>query len=161
MKKIGEILVEKGFVLQNDIDEALELQSKGNQNRLGAILIEKKLLNENELLEVLSIQTGFSLFEKSDIEKHDPAVSNDFPIMLARKFNAKIIPVFIQTKDYEKYTITFYKPIICPKTKNSEEDIKVCTQAQADITEKVIRQKPDEWFWFHKRWKNMYEEIYK
>ncbi len=88
--------------------------------------------------------------------RHTPSAS-----LLARRFNAKIIPVFIQTKDYEKYTITFYEPIICPKTKNSEEDIKVCTQAQADITEKVIREKPDEWFWFHKRWKNQYEYIYR
>ncbi|WP_187647946.1 lipid A biosynthesis lauroyl acyltransferase [Nitrosophilus labii] len=88
--------------------------------------------------------------------RHTPSAA-----LLARRFNAKIIPTFISTNDYEKYTITFYEPIICKKTQNSEEDIRKCTQAQADITEKVIRQKPDEWFWFHKRWKNQYEEIYK
>ncbi|WP_281950404.1 lipid A biosynthesis lauroyl acyltransferase [Nitrosophilus kaiyonis] len=87
--------------------------------------------------------------------RHTPSAS-----LLARRFNAKIIPVFITTNDYEKYTITFYEPIICQKSQNSDEDIKNCTQAQADITEKVIRKKPDEWFWFHKRWKNQYEYIY-
>ena len=88
--------------------------------------------------------------------RHTPSAS-----LLARRFNAKIIPVFISTDDYKKYKITFYEPIKCPKTKDSEEDIKKCTQAQADITEKVIREKPHEWFWFHKRWKNQYEYIYK
>ncbi len=94
MKKIGEILVEKGFVLQNDVDEALNLQKEGSQSKIGRILIEKKHLEEKELLEVLSIQTGFELFEKNHLEKHDPSLLNNFPIMLARKFNA--IPFFIE-----------------------------------------------------------------
>ncbi|MCV6608696.1 MAG: hypothetical protein OIF32_10815 [Campylobacterales bacterium] len=34
------------------------------------------------------------------------------------------------------------------------------TQAQADITEKMAREKPEEYFWLHKRWKNQYPEIY-
>lgn len=81
--------------------------------------------------------------------------------LLSRRFNAKIIPTFISTNNFKKYIITFYDPLECIKTKDAAEDIKRCTQAQASITENIIRQKPDEWFWFHKRWKNQYQEIYK
>ncbi len=88
--------------------------------------------------------------------RHTPSAA-----LLARKFDAVIIPLYITTDDYKKYTLTLYEPIITPKTSDSKEDILRSTQAQALITEKVIRQKPDEWFWFHRRWKNRYEHIYK
>lgn len=79
---------------------------------------------------------------------HSPALS-----LLSRKFKAPILPVFISTKDHEKYTITFYEPIEPVITQNEEADILALTQAQADITQKVIEKKPDEWFWLHRRWK--------
>jgi KDO2-lipid IV(A) lauroyltransferase len=47
------------------------------------------------------------------------------------------------------------------KSDDIDEDIRRHVQAQAKITETVIRQKPDEWFWFHQRWKNRHEELYK
>ncbi len=81
--------------------------------------------------------------------------------LLARKMDAVIIPAFITTDDYKNYTVTFYDKITPIKTEDIDNDILKTTQEQANIIEKVIRQKPDEWFWFHKKWKNQYEEIYK
>jgi KDO2-lipid IV(A) lauroyltransferase len=80
--------------------------------------------------------------------------------ILSRRFGAVIIPVFIQSDDYKNHTIEFYEPFVCPQTDDKTKDIQDCTQQQATITEKVIRKNPKEWFWFHKRWKNMYEDIY-
>lgn len=80
--------------------------------------------------------------------------------VLARKFDALIIPAFIDSDDKEHFTFTFYEPIITAKTEDAEKDILESVQKQADITEQVIRQNPKEWFWFHRRWKNQYEEIY-
>jgi KDO2-lipid IV(A) lauroyltransferase len=90
------------------------------------------------------------------LARHTPSAA-----LIARKTNTPIVPVFITTNDHEQYDITFYEPIFTPKTKNSEEDIKTSVQAQADVTEYVIKKKPDEWFWLHRRWKNQYEELYK
>lgn len=86
---------------------------------------------------------------------HSPAAS-----VFARSMNAVIIPAFISTENYDHYTVTFYDPILPIKTENKEQDILQMTQAQADIMEQVIRNKPDEWFWVHKRWKGCYPEIY-
>lgn len=80
--------------------------------------------------------------------------------VLARKFDALIIPAFIDSEDKEHFTFTFYEPIVTEKSDDAEKDILESVQKQADITEKVIRQNPKEWFWFHRRWKNQYEEIY-
>jgi len=80
--------------------------------------------------------------------------------ILARTLDATIIPVFISTADHIKYSLTFYPALPVLKTENKEQDIQQMTQAQADIMEKIIRNKPDEWFWVHKRWKGFYPEIY-
>ena len=88
--------------------------------------------------------------------RHTPSVA-----LLAKKFDALILPAFIETDNYKDYTVKFYKPFYFEDTGNKEEDILNCVQKQADITQKVIEQKPDEWFWLHQRWKNQYEYIYK
>jgi len=88
--------------------------------------------------------------------RHTPSAA-----LLARKFDALIIPLFIKTYDFKTYTVTFYEPIKTSKSEDQKRDIFLSTQAQAAVTERVIREKPDEWFWFHRRWKNQYEHIYK
>jgi KDO2-lipid IV(A) lauroyltransferase len=88
--------------------------------------------------------------------RHTPSIA-----LMSRKTGAPILPAFITTQDYEHYDITFYEPFFTNKTDDLDKDILESVQKQADITQKVIEAKPDEWFWFHRRWKNQYEELYK
>lgn len=87
------------------------------------------------------------------------ARQTEAPAKLAQKFDALIVPVFVIKNDFCNYTMNFYDPIDMLSLENSSiEDI---TQLQADIIEKQIREKPEDWFWQHQRWKNQYESIYK
>jgi len=86
---------------------------------------------------------------------HSPSAS-----ILARSLDALIIPIFIETKDYKSYQITFHTPLDILKTKNKREDILKMTQAQAFITQSEIEKNPNLWFWVHKRWKGFYSNIY-
>jgi len=87
---------------------------------------------------------------------HTPIAS-----ILSRKFNIDLIPAFISTDDYEHYKIKIYSPIKSIKTENQEEDLEKITKAQAHAMETVIREKPKQWFWMHKRWKEFYKkELY-
>ena len=95
-----------------------------------------------------------NFFKKKARQSHSTAI-------LSRKFGAVIIPVFITSDDYKNYKITFYDKIEPVKSDDVNKDILELTQKQSDAMEKAIRKKPDEWFWFHKKWKNQYEEIYK
>ncbi len=88
--------------------------------------------------------------------RHTPAAA-----ILARKFDAVVIPVYSHTTDYRRWTITFHEPLPMQKSNNPEADILDHIQRQAAVTETVIRQKPDEWLWLHQRWKNQYEELYR
>ena len=86
---------------------------------------------------------------------HTPLAS-----ILSRKFNIDLIPAYISTDDYLNYKVTIYPPIKSLKTDNKEEDLENMTKAQAKTLEKVIKKKPEQWFWQHKRWKEFYKEMY-
>ena len=88
--------------------------------------------------------------------RHTPVAA-----VLARRFDAAIVPAFVHASDDgTKFVISFKQPIEIQKSDSVDEDILKCVQAQANITEQVIRERPHEWFWFHKRWKNQYEGYY-
>ena len=55
MKMIGEILVEKGYVTQQQLDGVMAV--KGDEAQVGQVLIQWGLLTEQQLMEALEIQT--------------------------------------------------------------------------------------------------------
>lgn len=82
--------------------------------------------------------------------------------ILSRRFGVNIVPVFIDfNQDYSRFQIRFYSPIRTQNSQDFEKDILEATQSQANVTEEVIRANPSSWFWFHKRWKAKYSQIYK
>ena len=66
--------------------------------------------------------------------------------------NIPIIPVFI-TREDKKYKIIFKDPIF-------EKDIQKSVQLQSNVIEEMIKEKPEEWYWFHRRFKHYYEDRY-
>ena len=80
--------------------------------------------------------------------------------ILARKFEATIIPIAIFNQDDYKYKIKVYDPILPIRTNNEENDIKVLSQLQANAISDIILEDKKQWFWPHKRFKSHYREIY-
>lgn len=87
------------------------------------------------------------------------ARQTEAPAKLAKKFDALIIPVFVIQNDFCSYTMKFCEPI--DVSKMQDYDVKALTQLQADIIEDQIKNKPEDWFWQHQRWKNQFEHLYK
>ena len=54
MQKIGEILVSKGYVTQQQLDGVMAV--KGDDVQVGQVLIEWGLLTQEQLMEALDIQ---------------------------------------------------------------------------------------------------------
>lgn len=89
--------------------------------------------------------------------RHTPIAS-----LLALKYNAKIIHFIADySKDYRKINIKIIPPLEFKKTNDLQLDIQYLTQLQSDILEKIIRENPTHWLWFHKKFKNQYPELYK
>ncbi|QCD52071.1 lipid A biosynthesis lauroyl acyltransferase [Campylobacter sp. RM16192] len=143
---------------------------KANRTQFDIELIDKsggakqilKAIKERRLLGILVDQNTaksdgieVNFFGKRVL--HTPSVS-----IFAQKSDAIIVPAFIKISDEDSKIneICFFEPIDI-RNFSKDEAILEATKAQADATEKFIRQKPDEYFWFHKRFKHFNEEIYR
>jgi len=114
-------------------------------NRPLGILVDQNTTDKEGLL--------IDFFDKK--ARHTPSAA-----ILARKFDAIIIPGFIKTYDHKTFEITFYDPIETKLSEDKDADILNSVKKQALITQQIIEEKPNEWFWLHKRWKNQYEDLY-
>jgi len=115
-------------------------------NRVVGILVDQNTKNEEGIL--------IDFFDKK--ARHTPSAA-----VLSRKFDALLVPAFIKTQDNENYEVEFYEPFVTQNSDDKEKDLLECVMKQAEVTQQVIEDKPDEWFWLHQRWKNQYEELYK
>ncbi|MDQ7086181.1 MAG: lipid A biosynthesis lauroyl acyltransferase [Sulfurovum sp.] len=119
----------------------------------GALKESMRVIKEGKTLGILTDQ---ALRPHQSIEVqffNQRATHTPLASILSRKFGLDLIPAYISTEDYQSYTVKIYEPIVSIKTENQEEDLAILTQKQADITEKVIRKNPKQWFWMHRRWK--------
>lgn len=57
-KRVGEILIEKGFLKRDQLDKALEIQRESSSQRLGQTLIRLGIITEDQLAECLAQQLG-------------------------------------------------------------------------------------------------------
>ena len=88
-KQLGEILVEQGFVTQEQLNSALEEHQRGGK-LLGRVLIDMGLIKENDLVRALSTQVGLEFVDLTDypIEAWAPSL---LPENVARRYRA--IPI--------------------------------------------------------------------
>ena len=86
---------------------------------------------------------------------HTPAAS-----VLAQKTNALIINAFIYQKGKNLNEICFEQPIDI-STFDKEDAVQKATQMQCSACEEMVRARPEEYFWFHQRFKRFYENEYK
>ena len=82
-----------------------------------------------------------------------PASTPLGPAVFARKFKAPVMPVFIVHKpDYSGHRVLIYPPLEYENTGEEKEDLRRLTLQMTQLLEEVIREHPDEWIWFQKRW---------
>ena len=86
---------------------------------------------------------------------HTPAAS-----VLAQKTNALIINAFIYQKGENLNEICFEEPIDI-STFDKEDAVQKATQMQCSACKEMVRARPEEYFWFHQRFKRFYENEYK
>ena len=77
------------------------------------------------------------------------AYTTTIPAQFVKKFNCKIVPIFIERKNQIKFKIKIYKPINYSK----DDDILKVTKQLNEWLEQMILKKPSQWIWSHDRWK--------
>lgn len=71
---LGHLLVRKGIVTPEQVDEALEIQ-KQTREKLGTILVNKGYCKEEEIARALATKTGFDFMSLNDVEIDTGVVS--------------------------------------------------------------------------------------
>lgn len=83
-----------------------------------------------------------------------PASTFGGPALFSLKLNLPIYPWFCVSIGGGKYKIIFKDPIFPPKEcSDKEEAMREITRKHISVLEEVIREYPEQYFWFHRRWK--------
>ncbi|MDY0030282.1 MAG: lipid A biosynthesis acyltransferase [Pseudobdellovibrionaceae bacterium] len=77
-----------------------------------------------------------------------PAMTSTAFIQLAKKFKCPLIPVRVERLDGAEFRVTVY-----PSLDLSKEDDVLLKEAHT-MLENWITERPAQWLWLHKRWKN-------
>ena len=94
-KRIGEMLLDQGFITQDQLNEALEKQKTSGGKRLGRVLVDLKFIDEKKLTDILCCQFEVP-FVKLDAIKLDEKVYEYITEEQCKTH--KIVPLYV-TKD--------------------------------------------------------------
>jgi KDO2-lipid IV(A) lauroyltransferase len=88
------------------------------------------------------------------------AMATPSAAILARRFNAPVLPAFCLRQRDGQLVLAVQPPLAIAKTSDREADMVQNTQVMNDAVTEAIRSHPEQWFWFHKKWKRHYPELY-
>ena len=77
------------------------------------------------------------------------AFTTTIPAQFVKKFNCKVVPIYIERFNDISFNIKIEKPIEFSKDSSTDKitrDLNICL-------EKMILKNPDKWIWSHNRWK--------
>ncbi len=75
------------------------------------------------------------------------------PALIAKRTGTPLYPVAMTRDDHGDYTIEFWPALELADTGNTLADLQMNTQRCQDALEAMVRQHPEQWLWFHKRWR--------
>ncbi len=118
--------------------------------------IKKGISGTKQLLQQFKNKTSIAMMIDQRVSEgikcnlfNQEAFTTTIPAQFVKKFNAKIVPVYIEREKENDFKLKIYNPI-----KFKEEDtLASITQYLNSILEEMILKNPDQWIWSHNRWK--------
>jgi len=156
-RELGENIYSIARKMDNPLTEDIVLKFR---SFMGSEIIYKegslrkmlRVLGDNKLVYLLVDQNTISregviaeFFGKKVV-----AVTSVAQIYLKKK--VPVIPLFINYRE-DSIVLKISKEINLTKSGDHNKDIAACTQYCLSLVEEEIRENPEQWFWFHDRWK--------
>ena len=85
---------------------------------------------------------------KSNFFNHE-AFTTTIPAQFVKKFNCKIVPIYIERTNNVNFRLTIQEP----REYHNDETIESITLDLNNLLEKMILKNPGQWIWSHNRWK--------
>ena len=118
--------------------------------------IKKGISGTKEILKHFKSGTSIALMIDQRVSQgikstffNKDALTTTIPAQFVKKFNCKIVPIFIERNDVENFNLEIMNPL----TFDNQETIESITLKLNKILEKMIVRNPYQWIWSHNRWK--------
>lgn len=136
--------------------------STGNTiiSKKGAMIKLVRILRKGKMIGLL-IDQGTSRGEGVDVTFFGRNTNATYAAsLLAAKYNCPVLPVYCIREPDANLTVIVEPPLKLHKTDDVRADLQTNTQIMTDSVEKIVSLYPEQWLWFHKRWKRHYPDLY-
>ena len=118
--------------------------------------IKKGISGTKEILKYFKSGTSIALMIDQRVSQgiksllfKNEALTTTIPAQFVKKFNCKIVPIYIERKNNENFILEIMRPINFDNSKTIED----ITLQLNQLLEKMIVRNPHQWIWSHNRWK--------
>ena len=118
--------------------------------------IKKGISGTKEILKYFKSGTSIALMIDQRVSQgiksllfKNVALTTTIPAQFVKKFNCKVVPIYIERKNDENFILEVMQPI----NFDSGETVENITLKLNQLLEKMIMRNPYQWIWSHNRWK--------
>jgi len=118
--------------------------------------IKKGISGTREILKHFTSGTSIALMIDQRVSEgiksllfRNEALTTTIPAQFVKKFNCKIVPIYIERENNENFMLEIMQPI----SFDNGETIENITLKLNQLLEKMIIKNPYQWTWSHNRWK--------
>jgi len=118
--------------------------------------IKKGISGTKEILKYFKSGTSIALMIDQRVTQgirsllfNKEALTTTLPTQFVKKFNCKVIPIYINRKKNENFILEILKPL----NFESDQTIENITLKLNKSLERMILKNPNQWIWSHNRWK--------
>ncbi len=118
--------------------------------------IKKGISGTKEILKYFKAGTSVALMVDQRISEgiscnffNRKAFTTTIPAQFVKKFNCKIVPIYIERKNDENFKLEIMQPM----SFDNDQSIENITLKLNQLLEKMIIRNPYQWIWSHNRWK--------
>ncbi|MFA6471926.1 MAG: lysophospholipid acyltransferase family protein [Candidatus Latescibacterota bacterium] len=143
-------------------DERLEKVLSGIRERAGVKVISRGE-NTREIIRALKDGYGVGVLIDQDTKVKGafvdffgkPAYTPTGPAYLSLRYGVPIVPIFTYRDKDDCHHACIGDPITIVESGDRERDVIELTARCSKVTEDFIREHPEQWVWFHQRWKTL------
>tara|TARA_B100001121_G_C18663205_1_gene610004 strand:- start:92 stop:955 length:864 start_codon:yes stop_codon:yes gene_type:complete len=132
------------------------LMEKIRKKYICKLQIKKGISGTKELLKYFKKKTSIALMIDQRVSEGikcdffgKEALTTTIPAQFVKKFNVKIVPIYIERLKNANFKIIVQEPLKF----REDETISSITLSLNKTLEKMIIKNPDQWIWTHNRWK--------